>query len=205
MPQRQKLTADERRVRTVEAVIELCGEEEPATLTTGRIARRMGVTQGALFRHFPSKDAIWEAVANWVAERVMRELDEAAATAEGPLAALEAMFYSHVAFIQRHPGVPRMLMGQLQHDHPTPARRVVRSLLFLYRERVEARLLEAHRAGDLRLDLDLDAAATQFIGMVQGLVMQAMMVGDMSHLARQAPSALDIYLNGIRACSGGGV
>jgi len=203
MSQRRHLSAEARRERTVETVLELCAEEDPATLTTGRIAKRMQVTQGALFRHFLSKDAIWEAVAQWVAERVMRELDEAAARADRPLAALEAMFHAHVAFIQRHPGVPRMLMGQLQHDHPTPARRVVRSLLFLYRERVEARLLEAHRAGVLRPGLDLDAAATQFIGTVQGLVMQALMVGDMSHMVRQAPSALDIYLHGIRACPGG--
>lgn len=203
MTAKRNLSAEARRQRTVETVLELCAEEDPATLTTGRIAQHMRVTQGALFRHFPSKDAIWESVANWVAERVMRELDEAAATAEGPLAALEAMFHAHVTFIQCHPGVPRMIMGQLQHDHPTPARQVVRSLLFRYRERVEARLVEARRAGILRPGLDLDAAATQFIGMVQGLVMQSLMVGDMSHMARQAPSALDIYLHGIRACPGG--
>ncbi|MFO7649134.1 TetR/AcrR family transcriptional regulator, partial [Halomonas campaniensis] len=62
MSQRQHLPADERRERTVETVVALCGEEDPATLTTGRIASRMGVTQGALFRHFPNKEAIWEAV-----------------------------------------------------------------------------------------------------------------------------------------------
>lgn len=34
----------------MKAVIALCALEEPATLTTGEIARQMGVTQGALFR-----------------------------------------------------------------------------------------------------------------------------------------------------------
>lgn len=33
----------------MKAVIALCALEEPATLTTGEIARQMGVTQGALF------------------------------------------------------------------------------------------------------------------------------------------------------------
>ncbi|HSH57939.1 MAG TPA: TetR family transcriptional regulator, partial [Halomonas sp.] len=96
MPQRQHLPADERRERTVEAVIELCGREEPATLTTGRIARRMGVTQGALFRHFPNKEAIWEAAVAWVAERIMARVAAAAEGVDDPLAALEAMFLAHV-------------------------------------------------------------------------------------------------------------
>lgn len=33
------------------------------------------MTQGALFRHFPSKDAIWQAVMEWVAERLIERIE----------------------------------------------------------------------------------------------------------------------------------
>ncbi len=56
------LPADERRAATIEAVIHLAAEQNPSDITTTAIAQRMGLTQGALFRHFPSKDAIVEAV-----------------------------------------------------------------------------------------------------------------------------------------------
>lgn len=79
MQKGQRLSAQARRKYIVETVVKLCAEEEPATLTTGRIASRMGVTQGALFRHFASKEEIWEAVTSWVTERIIREIDEAAA------------------------------------------------------------------------------------------------------------------------------
>lgn len=198
----QYLSSAARRERTVEAVLGLCAEGDPAAITTDRIARHMRVTQGALFRHFPNKEAIWEAVAEWVAERVMRRLDAAAAEASTPLGALEAMFQAHIAFIMEHPGVPRMLMGQLQQDRPTPARRVICSLLDRYRKRVEARLTEARLAGTLRSDLDIDAAATQFVGSIQGLVIQALIAGDLSSIARRAPAAFDIYVNGLRRGAG---
>ena len=192
------LSSTERRERTVETVIDLCSEVDPATITTGEIAKRMQVTQGALFRHFPNKDAIWECVARRVAERVIRRIDEAAEGAAQPLDKLEAMFNAHVDFIVHHPGIPRLLLGQLQQDRQTPARRVVRSLLFMYRERVQNRLAEALEAGQLRPGLDLDAAVTQFIGTVQGLVLQSLMIGDMSRVGTMAPSVFEIYLNGIR-------
>jgi TetR/AcrR family transcriptional regulator len=82
------LSSEARRERTVETVIGLCAEADPAAITTDRIAKHMRVTQGALFRHFPNKEAIWEAVAEWVAERVIHRLDEAAADASSPVQAL---------------------------------------------------------------------------------------------------------------------
>lgn len=201
MATKRNLSAEARRELTVKTVIELSAGDDPATITTGDIAKHMRVTQGALFRHFPSKDAIWEAVIGWVGERVMQRLDAAAKSAEadGPLAALEAMFHAHIAFIVEHPGVPRLMMGQLQHARPTPARRLVRSLLFLYRERVELLLSQAQADGELRQGLDIEAAATQFIGTIQGLVMQSLMIGNMRHVARQAQGAFDLYCHGIHA------
>ncbi|RCV88981.1 TetR family transcriptional regulator [Billgrantia montanilacus] len=199
MTTKRNLSAEARRERTVETVIELSAQDDPANITTGNIAKHMRVTQGALFRHFPSKDAIWEAVIGWVAERVMQRLDAAAAGAASPVAALEAMFQAHIAFIVDHPGVPRLMMSQLQHARPTPARRMVRSLLFLYRERVEQQLVQAQAAGELRQGVDIEAAATQFIGTIQGLVMQSLMIGNMSHIAQQAQGAFELYCHGIHA------
>lgn len=203
MSQRQHLSAEARRLRTVETVVALCGEEEPATLTTGRIAQRMGVTQGALFRHFASKDAIWEAAVTWIAERVMARIAAAAEGVEDPLTALEAMFLAHVAFIAEHPGVPRLLVGQLQHPRPTAASRLVRELLERYRRRLLGLLEEAGRRGQLRPGLDLDTAATQFIGSVQGLVLQSLIADDVAGIVDRAPAVFELYRHGIRADAGG--
>jgi TetR/AcrR family transcriptional regulator len=43
------------------------------------------------------------------------------------------------------------------------------------------------------------AAATLFIGSVQGLVMQALIAGDVQRIRDDAPRVLAIYLRGIRA------
>ena len=67
------LPAEERRAATVEAVVELAAEQNPSDITTTAIAQRMGLTQGALFRHFPTKDASLESVMDWVAERLAEQ------------------------------------------------------------------------------------------------------------------------------------
>ncbi len=203
MPEKEYLSSGERRERTVEAVIKLCSRADPATITTENIAGHMRVTQGALFRHFPNKEAIWEAVVAWVAGRISDRVLVAGEEIEDPLKALEAIFVAHVDFIARHPGVPRVLIGQLQHSRSTQAKRMVRSMLEAYRQRIAALLQQAQKARALRPGLSIDAAAIQFIGTLQGLVLQSLIAGDVPRIVAQAPAAFDIYLNGIRVDPGG--
>lgn len=197
MQRKHNLTSAARKERTVETVIELCGLEEPATLTTGDIAEKMGVTQGALFRHFPSKSSIWEAVIKWVENHLMNRLDNAIEAADSPVAALRAMFMAHMAFIVEHPGVPRLLLGQLQKAKQTPAQQMVKALLMSYRQRVDRLLAAGVKSGQLRTNLNTQAAATQFIGIAQGLVIQSLMNRDTPIIIDQAPEVFDIYLRGI--------
>jgi len=193
------LPADERRAVTVEAVVELAGSQNPSEITTAAIAKHMNLTQGALFRHFPTKDAIWQAVMEWVAERLLARIDRAAQGIESPLAAMQAIFMSHVEFVAEHPGVPRMMFGELQRAEQTAPKRIVQTLILRYGERLH-RLIEAGKAcGELSAALDTEAAATLFIGTIQGLVMQSLLAGNVERIRHDAPRVFAIYQRGIRS------
>ena len=198
-PRPRNLPADERRAVTVEAVIELAASRNPGDITTAAIAKHMHLTQGALFRHFPSKDAIWQATMEWVAERLLARVDRAAAGIESPIAAMRAMFMSHVDFVVEHPGVPRMMFGELQRAEQTAAKRMVQTLIQRYGERLHG-LLQAGKARcELSAALDSEAAATLFIGTIQGLVMQSLLAGDVTRMRSDAVRVFDIYCRGIEA------
>ncbi|MDT3669660.1 MAG: TetR/AcrR family transcriptional regulator [Aromatoleum sp.] len=194
---RPKLPSDERRAVTVEAVVELAASRNPSEITTTAIAQQMGVTQGALFKHFPTKESILQAVMDWVAEQLLSRLDKAAGSASSPVGAIEAMFMAHVDFVVRHPGVPRMLFGELQHAEPTPPKLIVQTLIKRYGERLQRLLAEGKATRDLSATLDTEAAATLFIGTIQGLVMQSLLAGDVARMRRDAPGVFAIYLRGI--------
>jgi len=195
---RQKnLPAEERRNVTVEAVIDLAASTNPGDITTAAIAKHMKLTQGALFRHFPNKEAIWQAVMKWVSERLMSRIEKAAEGVESPLEAMEAMFLAHIAFVSEHPGAPRMLFGELQGAKSTPAKRLVHALLKQYAERLDVLFETAKSRGELPPELDNQAAATLFIGTIQGLIMQSLIVGDMERMRLDAPRVFVIYRRGI--------
>lgn len=193
----QYLTADERRAATVQAVVDLAAERNPSDITTTAIAQRMGLTQGALFRHFPTKEAILLAVMSWVTERLLARVDKAAEGAASPVAVLEAVFMTHVDFVTEHPGVPRIIFGELQRPGETPPKQMVQSLIRCYGERLRRQIEAGKALGELNAGLDVDAAATLFIGTIQGLVMQSLLAGDVARIRRDASGVFAIYRRGI--------
>ena len=193
------LPAETRRAETVEAVVALAAEQNPGEITTAAIAKRLGLTQGALFRHFPSKDAILEAVMGWVADRLMARVDAAIESAGSPLAAMEAAFLAHAGFVSEHPGVPRMLFGELQRDQNTPAKTLVRTLLERYGQRLARLVEQGRRTGEIDPGIDTQVAVSGFIGTLQGLVLQSLLSGEPARIRSQAPAAFALYRRGIES------
>lgn len=191
------LPADQRRAVTVEAVVELAGSVNPSEITLAAIAKHMNVTQGALFRHFPSKEAIWQAVMEWMAERLLNRVDRATQGIDAPLPAMRAMFMSHVEFVIEHPGVPRMMFGELQRAEASTAKRMAQTLIQRYAERIRARIDAGKASGVIAAAVDTQAAATLFIGSIQGLVMQSMLSGDIERIRADAPGVFDLYQRAI--------
>lgn len=195
---RTRLPTEERQAEIVAAALRLARESSPALITTGDIAAAVGVTQGAVFKHFPTKDAIWSAAMDWVRDELLQALEDAAAAAATPLDALGAMFAAHVDFVVAHPGVPRFIFQELQQPADSAAKQAVRSVLKAYRERLLGVLAQAARQGLVAPELDREAAATLFIGIVQGLVMQSMLSGKPAAMRSLGQRVFALYLRGIR-------
>ena len=195
---RPYLSADLRRAETVATVIELAATHDPAVMTTGQIASAMGVSQGALFRHFPDKLAIWTAVLEWTCAELNHRFDNLSADLS-PLARLGAMLATHVDFVIEQPGVPRILFGELQRAGETPTKAIVRNLMAGYRARVAGELCAACDTGEIVADTDVEAATVLFLAMVQGMVMQGLAVDDFTAMPALAQRLFGLFQQSLGA------
>lgn len=190
---------DERQSAIVAAALRLAASNSPAAITTTDLAAAIGLSQGALFKHFASKDAVWLAAMESAAEHLLQTVSDAARAAPTPMAALRAVFDAHVSFVVAHPGVPRLVLHQLQQAGDTPIKQRARRLMQSYRALVQGLLHKAVAAHEASADLDVAAAATMFLGQVQGLVMQSVMSGQSNTMRELAPRVFAIFERGIRA------
>jgi AcrR family transcriptional regulator len=188
---------DLRRREIADAALEVIAEEGLARFTSLAIARKVGVSDGALFRHFASKDEIVLAAIDRVEEILFAAPPP---DAEDPLARLRAFFERRLAVIRENPGVARLVTSdQLgQAAPPDGVARVAalrrRSVAF-----VRGCLDDAEAAGALAPGLDPAVATLIVVGSLFALAHLG------RDLARPAPhdeaargvwSALETLLRG---------
>ena len=186
-------TAEQRRLETVETLIDLAADQNPSTISTQALADKMGLTQGAIFRHFPTKESIFSGVMGWVADRLMKHIHKAIDQKAPAIDQLESMFLAHIGFVSKHPGIPRILFGELQHDKDTVPKQMVKKLIVQYADLLRSIMQSGHEKGELNQNLDIEAATLLFIGSIQGLVMQSMLAVDRQDMLAQAQSVFKVY------------
>ena len=195
---KRRLSTEERQSEIIRVAVELAAEKGVDSVTTQDMADAMQLTQGAIFRHFSTKDDIWVAVMQWIRERLMKVLDKAASDASDPLDAIERMFFAHIAFIGKHPAIPRLLFSELLHKKNSKLRQLIQEIISGYEAKI-AGLLESAKSQSLApIDLDSKSAAVLYIGMIQGLVIQASIFGGKRTLQQEAEKAFPIFLYGIK-------
>jgi len=201
---RPKLATEMRQASLVDAALQLAAQRSPSDITTSDLAQAVGITQGAVFRHFANKEAIWLSAIAWTSEMLIARLQTASSIANAgttaqadPLLSLQSVFMAHVDFVIEYPGVPRIIFQELQHAQDSSLKAYVRVLMQRYRLLVIDLLQDAKTRGLLATNIDIPSAAVLFMGSVQGLVMQSMLTGQVQAMAAQAPGVFAIYLRGI--------
>lgn len=199
---KKRMSSEDRQSEIIRVAVELAAEKDLSSVTTQDMADAMNLTQGAIFRHFASKDEIWLAVMHWVRERLMKVLGKAAAEATDPLDAIHRMFLAHIAFVSKHPAIPRILFSELQNKKDGKLRKLIQEIISAYETRI-AGLLEAAKEQSLvEGDLDSKSAAVLYIGMIQGLVMQISIFGGKRSLLQEAEKVFPVFLHGIKKRDG---
>jgi AcrR family transcriptional regulator len=140
---------DLRRV-LIDAALQLVGEGGAEAVSVREAARRAGVSPGAPFRHFPSRDALMQAVAGEAQQRFRAEIEAALAEAPAgdPLGRFRCLGLAYLRWAMRNPTHFEFISSRRFFDHDRAAA-ITRDNAELI-ELTERTLAEAFAAGQLR-------------------------------------------------------
>ena len=93
--------------------------------------------------------------------------------------------------------MPRFIFHELQQPADSPVKQQVAAMLQRYSGILIRVLQQAKAQGLVVPGLDERTAATLFIGSIQGLVMQGMLVGSCTAIQPLIPGVWDLYLRAI--------
>ena len=164
--------ATSRRDQILQALAQMLENNPGQTITTAKLAKAVGVSEAALYRHFPSKVKMFEGLIIFIEDTLFSRVKMILQEEEAAVPRCEAILTLLLAFAERNPGMCRILIGDaLAGDVERLRGRVVQVF-----DRLEMQLKQVLREAEIREGirptLALNQAANLLMTFAEGKINQ---------------------------------
>ena len=135
-----------RREQILAALAKLLESQPGERITTAILAKSVGVSEAALYRHFPSKTKMFEGLIDFIEESIFSEITLVLAEEKSALKRCESIVKVVLQFVEQHPGLSRLLVG----DVLTGETERLRLRIAQFFERIEAQFNQILRENTSR-------------------------------------------------------
>jgi len=161
-----------RRQQILEALAQMLEANPCDRITTAGLARQVGVSEAALYRHFPSKSKMFEGLIEFIEETLFTRIaiilnEESTASRR-----CEKMLMLLLAFSERNPGISRILTGDALAGETERLHLRVAQLYDRFETQLKQVLREAEVREGLRPVIPLAAAANLLLSTAEGRMSQ---------------------------------
>lgn len=187
-----------RREQIAEAALSLLAEQGVGALTARGVARAVGLTAPALYKHFPGGKADILASILDLLDEVKSEGLRAALQASGTsLDKLRRCYDLHTSVIQRYRALPNLVLSDtLWIDEPQLRDRLLANHL-TYKEKIAEIIHQGQKQGEIRTDIPSDQISTQFMGQILTVAILYGRPCEMIDLHAQAEANWKMFIRGI--------
>ena len=108
---------DIRQEQIKQAVLEIISSDGLKKLSISNLARRIGMSDGAIFRHFHTKNEIIASIINDVQRDLISGLRKIATSLEDPETRLEKFIFSSVNYLTGNKGITMLLFSEASYNN----------------------------------------------------------------------------------------
>lgn len=157
---------EKRKLDIVTAVLKLVDRVGVAGVTTKRIAHEVGFVEGALYKHFDSKNEIFHRLLEISEIQVNDKFNELDARGLGPEQWLREWFVFVIAYLEDFPGIYRILFSDALYNEDKELFQKFKSITWKLKECLEAMLRNGREQKIFRSDVNPETTAIMYLGMI---------------------------------------
>jgi len=162
----------QRRQQILEALAQMLEAHPGNRITTAGLAKQVGVSEAALYRHFPSKSKMFEGLIEFIEETLFSRITIILAEEPTATRRCEKMLMLLLAFAERNPGITRILTGDALAGETERLHLRVAQLFDRFETQLRQTLREAEMRESLRPTIPLNAAAGLLLCAAEGRISQ---------------------------------
>jgi len=197
MVQRRKSTAI-RKQQIIDAARKLIIKKGSEHLTVRAMAKEVGLTEAAIYRHFKSKREILSFLMDHIMDTMLQDVERTTGDNASSLDTIDQALKHHLSEIEQRKGMSFQIIAEIISLGDKKLNRDVYEKLNVYIDRLKHLLAEGVRSGQIRGDVDLEASSLLLFGMIQGLANVWALSGYSFDLVVKYDSLWSIYQKAIR-------
>lgn len=188
-------SGQDRKTEILQAALDLAFEAGPDRLTTGMIADRLGLTQPAIYKHFRSKEDIWQSVADSLCDLIAANIAKSRDASMTPERRLRQLVLGHLRLVRDNPALPQIMVMRDPTEAQSASLTQIRVSMSKFRDNLIETIRQAQSAGRFRADIGASDGATLIFGIIQGLVLRLLLTRDPDILLKDGKRLLDLQLS----------
>ena len=161
-----------RRQDILEALARMLESNPGSRITTASLAHEVGVSEAALYRHFPSKAKMFEGLINFIEETIITRVNVIEQEEKSRMKACERILFLLAAFSERNPGISRILTG----DALIGENEKLRVRIGQFYDRLETHLKKILRDAEMHegkhFGMSVAASANLLLACIEGRITQ---------------------------------
>ena len=161
-----------RKQQILQALAEMLEITPGGRVTTAGLAKQVGVSEAALYRHFPSKAKMFDGLIEFIEDTIFSRVNFILNSDANTQHRCHNTLYLLLSFTEKNPGITRILTGDPLSGESDRLR--VRVAQFF--DRLETQLRQMLRESELRddytIDFDIPATANLMLSVVEGRISQ---------------------------------
>ena len=161
-----------RKVQILQSLATILEQSPGGRITTAGLAKHVGVSEAALYRHFPSKAKMFEALIEFIEDTIFSRITQIMKEEMQADKRCEKILGLILTFCERNPGITRILTGDPLAGETERLRQRVTQLF----DRIEAQLRQIMREmplrGEQKTSTDPVVAANLLLSLVEGRIGQ---------------------------------
>ncbi|NIR52012.1 TetR family transcriptional regulator [candidate division KSB1 bacterium] len=191
-------SSNNRKDQIVFAALEIISEEGAKKLTMKKIAEKIGISDAALYRHFKNKRQIMQAMIEKVGQSLTGSISTAVANIENPVEKLREILRIHLSYLENNKGIPRLVFSEEVHQNDPMLRSSVLRMVNHYLDLIRGILVRARETGQIRSDIDVEATAIGFLGLVQAMALLWSLSGFQFEISEKAPALWRVFSESLK-------
>ena len=161
-----------RKEEILQALAQMLETSPGQRITTAKLASEVGVSEAALYRHFPSKARMFEGLIGFIEETIFTRVTTIIKVEADSIKQCEQILTLLLAFVERNPGMARILTGDALAGETDRLRQQINQLF----ERLETQLKQILRDAEFKHGLrtipTAGASANLMLAAAEGRIRQ---------------------------------